>query len=317
MTTFVGLLALVVLGWVQRRFFARRLERRFAERFPEWRDGIVVGAESRTYHVPGTRAILLLHGYNDSPSSVDGVARHLHAAGWTVRVPLMPGHGRALDAFDRWTATDVLREVRGEFAALRARYSTVVVGGLSMGGALSCWLAAEADVDGVLLFAPMLFVPRPMQVAVSTARLWTIFTKYIGGGSGRSVKDDDARRRLIAYGYSTRRSLEALEEIAEGTIVRLGFVRAPMIIQQSAGTTACRTTRASGRLRAWGARTGRCIGWRARGTCSRWTTAGRSRRRARRRGSRRGSGVPARPRRPGPPSRLHAYRWSSVERGDG
>jgi carboxylesterase len=128
----------------------------------------------------------------------------------------------------------MLREVREEYAALRSRYATLVVGGLSMGGALSCWLAAEANVDGVILFAPMLFVPRPIQVAVSTARLWTLVSKYVGGGGGRSVKNAEARERLIAYGYSTRRSLEALEEIAEGTIVRLGFVRAPLLIQQSA-----------------------------------------------------------------------------------
>ncbi len=220
--------------WAQRTVRAARDERAFRARYPNTRDGIIVGAESQTYGAPGSRALLLLHGYNDSPTSLNAIGRVVSEAGWTVRIPLLPGHGRSLQAFDGWTSDEVLAAVRAEYAALRAAYGTVVVGGLSMGGALACWLAAEGDADGVVLFAPMLFVPRPMQLAVSTARLWSVLSRYVGGGGGRSIRDPGARERLISYGYSTRRSLEALERIAEGSIVRLGFVHAPILIQQSA-----------------------------------------------------------------------------------
>ncbi|MEX2180570.1 MAG: alpha/beta fold hydrolase [Gemmatimonadaceae bacterium] len=233
MTTLLWTAAVVGALWAQRALRAARMEAAFRARHPVNAEGVIIGAEARTYERSRSRAILLIHGYNDSPTSLDGIGRVLADAGWTVRLPLLPGHGRSLEAFDRWTSDDVLWEVRQEYAELRAKYRTVVVGGLSMGGALACWLAAEGDADAVVLFAPMLFVPRPMQVAVSTARLWSLLSKYIGGGSGRSIRNPEARRRLIAYGYSTRRSLEALEGIAEGSIVRLGFVKAPTLIQQS------------------------------------------------------------------------------------
>ncbi len=196
-------------------------------------EGIIVGAEPRAYAGSSGRALLLLHGYNDSPQSVDGIAQRVHAAGWTVSVPLLPGHGRSLKAWDAWHAADVLHLVREEYARLRASHAVVVVGGLSMGGALACWLAAEAEVDGVVLYAPMLFTPRGMQVAVSTARLWSLVTAHISGGGGRSIQDPEAQRRMIAYGCSTRRSLEALEVIAEGVVPRLGFVKAPLLFVQS------------------------------------------------------------------------------------
>src|SRR5690606_22728116 len=151
------------------------------------------------------RALLLIHGYNDSPASLDDIARALHAAGWTVRLPLLPGHGRSLEAWDAWTGEEAVAAVRAEYAALRATHGTVVVGGLSMGGALATWLAAEADVDGLVLFAPMLFVPRPMQVAVSTARVWSLFSRTVSGGGSRSLWDPEAQRRNISYGCSTRR----------------------------------------------------------------------------------------------------------------
>lgn len=219
--------------WAQRQWRAVRAQQRFRRRFPAAADGVVIGAEARSYEAQTARALLLVHGYNDSPASVDDVARRLQAAGWTVRLPLLPGHGRSLEAWDDWRADEAVALVREEYAALRLRYPTVVIGGLSMGGALACWLAAEADVDGVLLFAPMLFVPRSMQVAVSTARIWSMVTKYISGGGRRSILDPEAQRRVVSYGCSTRRSLEALESIARGTIPRLGFVKAPVLVCQS------------------------------------------------------------------------------------
>ena len=219
--------------WGQRALRAQLRQRRFRRRFPAHADGVVIGAEPRTYGAHTGRAILLLHGYNDSPQSLDRVARVLHRNGWTVRLPLLPGHGRSLQAFDAWTAEEVLTMVRDEYAQLRATHHTVVVGGLSMGGALACWLAAESDAAAVILYAPMLFVPAPMQVAVSTARLWSLVTRYASGGGQRSIRDPDAARTMIAYGCSTRRSLEAVEYIGRGTVVRLGFVRAPTLVIQS------------------------------------------------------------------------------------
>lgn len=224
---------MVAALWAQRQWRAVRAAQRFRRRFPAGPDGIVSGAEARTYLESTNRALLLFHGYNDSPASLDDVARHLHSRGWTVRLPLLPGHGRSLEAWGNWRAEEAVTLVREEYAALRAQYSTVVIGGLSMGGALACWLGAEAEVDGVVLFAPMLFVPRPMQVAVSTARIWSLVTKYISGGGRRSLWDPEAQRRSVSYGCSTRSSLEALETIAMGAIPRLGFVKAPVLVCQS------------------------------------------------------------------------------------
>lgn len=227
--------ALAVAGavWAQRSWRALRRSQRFQRRFPADANGIVLGAEPRTLEASANHAVLLIHGYNDSPRSVERVAQRLQRAGWTVRLPLLPGHGRSLEAWDAWTAEEAVALVRAEYETMRTQFRTLVVGGLSMGGALAAWMAAEGEPDGVLLYAPMLFVPRPMQLAVSTARLWGIFTKYLAGGGGRSIHDPIAQRQQFSYGCSTRRSLEAVERIAAGTVVRLGFVRAPVLFVQS------------------------------------------------------------------------------------
>lgn len=221
------------LVWAQRTWRAARRRARFRRRFPVNAAGVIVGAEPRFLTASSGRALLLLHGYNDSPQSLGGIAERVHGAGWTVSVPLLPGHGRSLESWDAWRAEEALQLIRDEYARLRAHHAVVVVGGLSMGGALACWLAAEADVDGVVLYAPMLFTPRGMQVAVSTARLWTLVTAHLSSAGARSILDPEAQRRMIAYGCSTRSSLEALEVIAEGVVPRLGFVKAPLLFVQS------------------------------------------------------------------------------------
>lgn len=233
MTGVTWLVAVAAAVWAQRWLRARARERWFRARHVFRDDGIIAGAEPRTYGSRTGRALLLIHGYNDSPASLDGIARKLQEAGWTVRLPLLPGHGRALRAFDAWSADELIAQARDEYAQLRATHPTVVVGGISMGGAAATWLAAETDADGLVLFAPMLFIPAQMQVAVSTARLWGFFTKYLAGGGRRSIRDPEAQQRMISYGCSTRRSLEALERVAKGTLVRLGFVHVPTLVIQS------------------------------------------------------------------------------------
>ena len=95
---------LAALTWAQRAWFAARREGRFRRRLPAGADGIIPGAEARTYEAPGHRSLLLIHGYNDAPRSVEDIAKTVNAAGWTVRLPLLPGHGRSLEAWDEWRA---------------------------------------------------------------------------------------------------------------------------------------------------------------------------------------------------------------------
>ena len=226
----IYLISVVVVVWVQRTWRARRWEARFHARHPAGPDGIVIGAESRTYEAPGDRAVLLLHGYNDSPRALEPVARVLQAAGWTVRTPLLPGHGRSLRAFEQWTAEDALAAARAELAALQATHRRVAVGGLSMGGALACALAAETPVVGLLLYSPMLFVPPVVQLALRTGWLWRPFLRYVAGGGSRSIRDPEAKARQIAYRSSSWRSFKALQGTAALATARLPQVKVPTLI---------------------------------------------------------------------------------------
>ena len=102
---------------------ARRAERSYAQRRPPSVDGIVPGAEGFTLEGNTGRALLLLHGFGDTPQTLRYLGGRLHAAGFTVHAPLLPGHGRGLRDFATASAEDYARAARAELAWIRDRAS--------------------------------------------------------------------------------------------------------------------------------------------------------------------------------------------------
>ncbi|MGF1429738.1 alpha/beta hydrolase [Kitasatospora sp. LaBMicrA B282] len=123
---------------------------------------LLPGAEPYHHH-GGPTGVLLCHGFTGSPQSLRPWAEHLAAAGLTVSLPLLPGHGT------RWQDLQVTRwqdwyaEVARELQVLAEQCERVFVFGLSMGGGLALRLAAQqpAPVAGLVLVNPAVRADRP------------------------------------------------------------------------------------------------------------------------------------------------------------
>ena len=232
--TIATLGVVIAVWWPMRMAIAQHMERLFEDAHPRDSAGIIVGAEP--IHVRGTRpgAILLLHGYNDSSQAVAPLAAALHDAGWTVDVPLLPGHGRTLQAFARSGAHAWIAAVRAQYRALRAQHGEVAVCGMSMGGALAFMLAAEyPEVRAVVGVAPYLHLSRPMEALLLLTPIAAIGSRYMSGGGGKSIHDPLAAKRIIAYGRSTPRLLRELSKVTRVAYTALPGVRQPVLVIQS------------------------------------------------------------------------------------
>lgn len=106
--------------------------------------------------------VLLSHGFTGSPASMRPWGEHLGALGYGVAAPLLPGHGTTWRELNQRRWNDWYAEVVAAFDALRAEHDAVVVGGLSMGGALVLRLAADRpeEVAGVMVVNPALATGR-------------------------------------------------------------------------------------------------------------------------------------------------------------
>jgi carboxylesterase len=104
----------------------------------------------------GRVGILLSHGFTGSPASMKPWAEYLASHGYAVSLPRLPGHGTTWQEMNKTTWADWYGEVERAFEALSNQVDTVVVCGLSMGGALAMRLAADHPdrVAGLVLVNP-------------------------------------------------------------------------------------------------------------------------------------------------------------------
>lgn len=221
-----------VLAW---RLLARRDHRSLPDRTVGV-EGIVPGAEPIHLPAPGRRAALLLHGFGDTPQTLGRLAAHLHARGWAVRAPLLPGHGRTLAAFSESGCHDWICHAREELAALRRAHTEVAVVGLSMGGALATILAGEGDgrkMAALALVAPYLSMPRTVRGLARLHRVWAPVVPVVGSRGERSILDDVERARSLAYGMVTGRLLRELLAVVDRAAAAAPHVTVPTLVVHS------------------------------------------------------------------------------------
>jgi carboxylesterase len=224
----------VALAGLAGRWYRRSLANSILERFPRGPDGIIRGAESISHDGSNGAAVLLVHGGGDTPQTMRNLADAFAARGYTVRAPLLPGHGRDLVAFDEHDADAWYEAVSREFTMLRDAHQWVGVVGLSMGGALSSRLAAETRrVDALVLASPYLSMPSSGDWLARTAVVWGMLVPAVRTASDRSVFDPSARAVSLGYGAFTHRSLRALRLTAARGFASLPRIAAPTLVIQS------------------------------------------------------------------------------------
>jgi carboxylesterase len=173
--------------------------------------------------------ILLVHGFTGSPASMRPWAESLNQRGYTVKVPLLPGHGTTphdlnLVKWQEWPA-----KVESDLQELLRTCRKVFICGLSMGGGTTLNIATRysQDLAGIILVNPMIhvkFVPHQLAWAISR------FQKMRD-----SVGDDIKRPGITEYGYDALPAVGVYEllKMLHYTRKRLHDVTAPMLLFHS------------------------------------------------------------------------------------
>jgi carboxylesterase len=131
--------------------------------------------------------VLLVHGFTGSPASMRPWAEYLNTHGYTVNVPLLPGHGTKVEDLNLVKWQEWPAKVESELQSLLATCEKVFLIGFSMGGTTSLNIAARysQQLAGLILVNPMIhirFVPAQL------AWLLSRFQKF------RSAIGDDLKR---------------------------------------------------------------------------------------------------------------------------
>jgi carboxylesterase len=215
---------------------------------------VIRGAQTIDLQEEGSPGVLLLHGFGDTPQTLALLARKLHKSGYSLYAPLLPGHGRNMDAFRKSRAADWIPAAKSALGEMRRRHKSVSVVGLSMGGALGVLLAAELDdIPALVLIAPYLAMPRVLRLAALTHWAWGKFVGEVNSRDPRSIRDPIEREKNLAYGSITGRALFELSKVVKLARKSLPAVQAPTLIVQSREDPRCPPDVAEFALKALGA----------------------------------------------------------------
>jgi carboxylesterase len=173
--------------------------------------------------------VLLSHGFTGSPYSIRPWGRYLAEQGYAVTVPRLPGHGTSWQQLNITTWADWYGEVRRAFDSLRKENDAVVVGGLSMGGALALQLAAQhdADISGVVLVNPAVATKRKDVKLLPVLKHLVSTFPAIANDIKRPGQDEHA------YARTPLKATHSMMSAWPGVIDGLGRITKPVLYLRS------------------------------------------------------------------------------------
>lgn len=174
--------------------------------------------------------VLLSHGFTGSPQGVRPLAQAFADAGFSVRLPLLPGHGTTWQELNTVGWRHWYSALERDFAQLHARCRVVVAAGLSMGGALVTRLAQMHPdaVHGLVLINPAFRVDdRRMAALPLLARVLPSLP-----GIGNDVRRTDGEPEWC-YDRIPLRALASQTQLWRRTIADLPRVQVPVLLAHS------------------------------------------------------------------------------------
>lgn len=177
----------------------------------------------------GRTGALLLHGFTGSPASMRPWGQHLAAAGCTVTVPRLPGHGTSWKELNRTQWRDWYAEASRGLDMLLERCDEVFVAGLSVGGCLALRLAEERpdDVAGLVLVNPSVASSDKRLVATPLLKRVVPALKGVGNDIKKPGVDEHC------YDRTPLKAVDSLRALWKVTRDDLPKVTAPVLIFRS------------------------------------------------------------------------------------
>ena len=184
---------------------------------------ILPGCES-IYKKSGIKGCLLLHGFTSCPFELRLLGDHLQNEGYTISIPLLPGHGTSPHDLKGQSWTDWYKAAKKALFELRKECKTVYVIGLSMGGSIALHLAAHYEVEGIVALAPGLHLKNKLSFL---SHVLYPFYPYSKKWLGPDIK---AEVETITYDKIPVKSLSELLRMFKHLQDDLTDINAPLLI---------------------------------------------------------------------------------------
>ena len=158
------------------------------------------------------------------------LAKAFATAGFSVELPLLPGHGTSVEDMvpTRWS--DWAAAAEASYLALTARCEIVFAAGLSMGGSLVLWLAERhPEIAGVVVVNPLVDPPAPSFLDMLSGMLEEGAVSVPAIGSDIAME----RPRELSYNASPIEPMLSMFEGVDEVARHLSDLHCPVLLFSS------------------------------------------------------------------------------------
>jgi carboxylesterase len=181
----------------------------------------------------GKVGCLLLHGFTGTPCEMRPLGERLAEHGYTVRAPLLPGHGTRVEDLAPTTWEDWYATALASWQELGAKTVARVVAGLSMGALLALHLAhaRPAEVSALAALAPALELTSQRSAEITRWVRWlpSLPRRFVIVPK-RSSKLPGIGRKTPAYDEIPLRSLASMIALQRRVRSELPEITTPTLI---------------------------------------------------------------------------------------
>ena len=194
---------------------------------------LLAGAEPFRFEANGDAGVLLIDGFTGSPFEMRPLGEYLAERGVGSVAPLLGGHGTHPEDLLDCSYRDWLANAEQALEELRARYRSIFLVGLSMGGVIALNVAArhagDAQVGGVVpLCAPV----RLDDWRLGHLNILQHLVRWHAWGKP-DVKDISAWDQLVGYRRLRAASIGQVQLLVDETRDLLPSVRQPILVVQA------------------------------------------------------------------------------------
>ena len=200
-------------------------------------NGIRVGCQEFTMG-NGKTALLMIHGFGDSPQVWSYMAPYFADEGYTCRGILLPGFAQEMSVYKTTDRIQWRDKIKTELAELRKTHDTVFIVAHSLGSSCSINVLLEDPhaADGIVAFAPLIGVSNQRSPILS-ARRWfkivdkiQVFTQVIASAYDPNMKNQEELKSLKVDRFIPRKVFREMFAVMEDNEKRAQDFTTPIMI---------------------------------------------------------------------------------------
>jgi carboxylesterase len=181
----------------------------------------------------GRTGVVISHGFTGTPQSMRAWAEHLAAAGYSVRLPLLPGHGTTWQEMNGTTWQDWYAEIRRSYEELAQRCDTVFACGLSLGGTLVTRLAEDLADQPSSKLAGLVLVNPAYATMRRDARLARYISRVVASRPEIGSDIKKAGVTELAYHRTPVRAFVSMLGLWKLAVTDLSKIKVPILFFHS------------------------------------------------------------------------------------